>query len=405
MNSSRLVGFSVSGMRTLEDVQLDLSGLTVLIGENGSGKSSIIEALEILRLASEGRFMDVFNDVHGGFSALARIGSSKLAFGARVEVDGRPYDYELVLRNDGSYSRLAEEWVREANPVRRTILQRSDDRAVYLDPATGQQVPQQGASPPYTFLSMFQQPALQPILTGVQRALAGIAVHVPLSIPSGWTDREQKHVGSLREPAVAQPAERLDRHGGNLANAYHALKNDFGQTHWKETLDLVRLGLGDEVDDVSTRFDAGGGRVSVAVKYRWLPRSLPAFSLSSGTLAYLAHVALYRLPGSTTLLAFDEPDTHLHPALLTRVVGFFEETARHLPVVVATHSDRLLDALSDPAAAAVLAELDRDAGVTRLWRPDAAGLEKWLLGYRGLGDIRSTVEPREVFTHPVAHTP
>ena len=85
MSSPRLVRFSVSGMRTLEDVRLDLDGLSVLIGENGSGKSSLIEALEILRLAAEGRFLDSFNDVHGGFPAVTRVGTPKLAFGARVE--------------------------------------------------------------------------------------------------------------------------------------------------------------------------------------------------------------------------------------------------------------------------------------------------------------------------------
>jgi recombinational DNA repair ATPase RecF len=41
----------IYGLRTLADVRLSLRDLTVLIGGNGSGKSSIIEACELLRKA------------------------------------------------------------------------------------------------------------------------------------------------------------------------------------------------------------------------------------------------------------------------------------------------------------------------------------------------------------------
>jgi predicted ATP-dependent endonuclease of OLD family len=38
-----------AGLRTAASVELDLGGLTVLIGPNGVGKSSLIEGLELLR--------------------------------------------------------------------------------------------------------------------------------------------------------------------------------------------------------------------------------------------------------------------------------------------------------------------------------------------------------------------
>jgi predicted ATPase len=45
MSNDRITEIHVRGMRTLADVKLSLGGLTVLIGDNGSGKSSLIEAL------------------------------------------------------------------------------------------------------------------------------------------------------------------------------------------------------------------------------------------------------------------------------------------------------------------------------------------------------------------------
>jgi predicted ATPase len=90
----------------------------------------------------------------------------------------------------------------------------------------------------------------------------------------------------------------------------------------------------------------------------------------------------------TGLVAFDEPDAHLHPALIGRVADLAEEMAEHRTVVIATHSDRLLDALSDPAESVILFE--RGPGFkTRALRPNRERLEKWLEIYSGLGSARA----------------
>jgi predicted ATPase len=99
-------------------------------------------------------------------------------------------------------------------------------------------------------------------------------------------------------------------------------------------------------------------------------------------------VALIRLDDGRTLLAFDEPETHLHPALLARVVTLFEDAASRYPVVLSTHSDRLLDALPDPVASVVVSELDA-LHRTKLRRLDPEQFEKWRDDYLGVGDIRA----------------
>ncbi|MBI5487249.1 MAG: ATP-binding protein [Deltaproteobacteria bacterium] len=181
--------------------------------------------------------------------------------------------------------------------------------------------------------------------------------------------------------------------GSNLANAYFTLRNDHRE--WEETLAYVRLGLGETVEDVSIEAPPGGGYIALQVKYRGTAEPTPCAALSDGTLAYLAFVALYRLPGAGGLVAFDEPETHLHPALLGRVLDMFESMAHDRPVVLATHSDRLLDGLSDPVKSTLLFELD-ERRRTRVLRPDASRLEKWLADYRGLGDVRAEGHESEV---------
>jgi predicted ATPase len=46
---------SVAGYRSLRDVRLELSPLTVVTGANGSGKSSLYRALRLLADVAQGR--------------------------------------------------------------------------------------------------------------------------------------------------------------------------------------------------------------------------------------------------------------------------------------------------------------------------------------------------------------
>jgi len=76
------------------------------------------------------------------------------------------------------------------------------------------------------------------------------------------------------------------------------------------------------------------------------------------------------------------------------------------PVLIATHSNRFLDALSDPAASIVLCELDKNKAA-RIWRPSPLGLDSWIEEYKGMGNIRAAGYESHVFgkdgvLHPLA---
>jgi hypothetical protein len=228
--------------------------------------------------------------------------------------------------------------------------------------------------------------------------LKDIHVHLPFETTPAWAARALDRKSALRSSTLFAPATHLEKLGLNLANAFHALKNQFGREEWQRTLDYVRLGLGDRVEDVITWADPGGGNIGLGLKQKGLDLPISAAQLSDGTLAYLAFVALFRLRAHRpSLVALDEPDLHLHPRLLMRVLDFLESMACEHPVLVATHSDRLLDGLSDPVRSVVLCELD-ERGTTRLLRPDRKALERWLERYRGLGEIRGAGHEASIFT-------
>jgi predicted ATPase len=97
MDRDHITRLRVQGMRTLADVDLPLRGLTVLIGDSGSGKSTILEGLELLHKAARpGAFVvDQLGTFHGGLESLLRTGAHELRFEARIEGGGPPIDYQL----------------------------------------------------------------------------------------------------------------------------------------------------------------------------------------------------------------------------------------------------------------------------------------------------------------------
>ncbi|MBI5487250.1 MAG: AAA family ATPase [Deltaproteobacteria bacterium] len=86
MERDRIVELEIHGLRCLQAVCLPIGGLTVLIGENGAGKSSVIEALEILRRAgTDQNFIEAFHLHHGGLNELLEVGAPELRLTIRVD--------------------------------------------------------------------------------------------------------------------------------------------------------------------------------------------------------------------------------------------------------------------------------------------------------------------------------
>jgi predicted ATPase len=393
-NRDRIVRVRFSGLRTAADVQLDCEPMTVLIGPNGVGKSTLIEGLEILhKIPSGPDFVRTLNDEHGGVSHLLRRGESELKLGVDITDGSSSLSYAMTLaRRNGSFV-IDHESLHQGDEV---LFARVGDSLVGVPPV----VPPL-ASGAYTLMKwplLISMSGAIPLATRMINALASIEVHVPFATQARWFGAGMVPERNMRVDNIVQSTSRVDRGGANLSNVVHALRN---RPDWPDTLETIRLLIDDDITDVTTPASASGGSIGLAISYR-TSGSIPAFALSDGTLALLALIAIARLDGGDaprSLLVLDEPDLHLHPGAIAQVVALLEQCGEQQPVVIATHSDRLLDSLSEPARATVLCDLD-DRRRLRLRRPDRTQLDRWLAEYRGLGHLRSEGYDRLVFPPP-----
>lgn len=510
----RITRIRIRNVRAIEAVEMHVSRpITVLIGENGAGKSTILEVLELLRKAADPNFMQLFYSLHRGLPALLRKGATIMEVGVVIEDDAEvlpriDYSFKIApqgtgaviageslllgptalvnaglvadpalaalrrehealattLREQSEHVRALEQAVesatrrvqklegsgpkrppsqvggleaaqtnaknrkRELAAARSEHLQaqasagRLEERVRELErgPASrrGEALPlisrdTSGASvfdeargthkgvgvaltPDRLLITANLDSPLAPAIPRLLSALRGIEVHLGFDSIAAWAARTYQRPLSIRGGATLFPASRLDLLGVNLTNAWSELRNRDSQ-HWQRTMDIVRLGLGERVDTVLVPPDSGGGNVYLAVRFEGVPEPVLAADLSDGQIAWLAFVAMARLNSGRSLLAVDEPDIHLHPQLLGGVVALLESI--DAPVVLTTHSDRVLELLSAPGEAVRVCALN-EAGQAEIAQVDPEALSSWLGHYGDLGRLRAAGYLSRVLTPP-----
>lgn len=384
----RITQLRLTNVRAFEDAVVEFSPVTVLIGENGAGKSTALECLELLRVGDGMRFDDRFNRVHGGWNGLMRSGARSMALAVRVEdADGaRPaLTYELTLGASAWPAIERDRLVVHTAQGDHVLVERAQRRALVREDRQAEPEQNSNLSEMSELLpALADRTGLEP-LRRMQAALSRIQVHLPLDTTAAWAARRLQLNEGVRGSTLHAPAQGVGLLGRDLANAWATLRNQ-SHEHWEYTRQLVQLGLGEHVDSVVVQPDAGGGRVALALRLKTLTQPISAAYLSDGQLAWLAFVAIARLSKPGSLIAIDEPELHLHPGLIGRVIALFAE----LPctVVFSTHSDRVLDVIDDPASAVRVLQIEQgSASVSVL---DPAELPGWLEDFGGLGELRAS---------------
>lgn len=367
---------------------IPLTGLNVLIGPNGSGKSNLIEALELLH-STPTAFANAIRDGGGaqewlwkGENGNGRATIEVLIQGAQRIPDLR---YRLTFTAAGQRTEVTDEILENAKKSRANApdvffyyrFQSGNPIINVRDIAGGtageqrseRHLERQSLVPDESVLSQRKDPDLYPELTWVGKQFGRI---------QSFREWRFGRYFELRQPQPADlPSDSLLPDSRNLG----LVLNEIEHSGVSQDFNKILRRFLPRYDRFSTRIQ--GGTVQFYLHEEGLRAPVPATRLSDGTIRFMALLALLLSRSLPPLICIEEPELGLHPDAVALLAEVLTEAAGRTQLIVATHSEALVSALTEQADSVLVCEY---RGGTVLHRVESARLQHWLEKYR-LGEI------------------
>jgi predicted ATPase len=355
---------------------IKLGALNVLIGPNGSGKSNLIEAICFLR--SSPKSVKDFLRRGGGVREWIWKGqgnetSDLSAAVAYPLVPPSLLHHVLKFTSDNQILRLRDERIERLSGTTRNpppCYTYNNGMASIRISGVWPTYAKQAVDADASILSQRQDPDQYPEITYLASQYRLIRV---------YRDWSFGHASSIRDPQKADSrSEPLDEDFSNLGLFLNSLRrNAKAKRAIQEALTDLYPGIRDF--DISVI----GGYVQLFFEEQ-NDVTIPATRLSDGTLRYLCLLAILLDPTPPPLICIEEPELGLHPDIIPKIADLLVHASQTTQLVVTTHSDILIDALSGQPESVLVCE--RNDGATRVARLDPKDLEKWLGKYK-LGQL------------------
>src|SRR5687767_757424 len=373
----------VKGFRSLKDVTWRPGDLNVVIGQNGTGKSNLLRMLELISASAQGKLSKYIQSA-GGMSAILWDGAaSSISFCLKATTG------EFPIEGEDSYEVEITDFIFDDPQVRQeiwrsnretpdgksyvaTVIDRSSKQILF----NGEQVSStETVSDDETLLSLinslsFGSKNSAESLTAARfrQRLAGITVFHDLDV--GQNSR-------IRQSAVPSFERKIEPDGQNLVPVLHTLYT--GNREFKRDIDsAMHAAFGGDYEEIVFP-PAADRRIQFRVRWKSLNREQSAADLSDGTLRFLLLLTALITPEPPMLVAIDEPETGLHPAMLPIIAEFAVEAASRTQVVFTTHSPQFLDAFTGAKPTTTVAKWEN--GETTLHTLEGEDLAYWLEDY------------------------
>lgn len=357
----------VEGYRSIRKLRLKLQKINVLTGPNGCGKSNLYNSMVLLARAAAGGFARAMAE-EGGMPSVLWAGPRKqlrkkepVRLQLAVVTDEFSYELQCGLPSSGLPSEeptgfetdpeIKEEYVWFEGPRRpgNTLLERKD-ATTWVRNAEGRMVAYPAALlPNESVLAQLQEPHLYPELWTLRSEMARWRFYHHFR-----TDRDSP----IRQPQTGSLSPVLSHDGSDLAAALQTIRV---------------IGDGKALEDAIQRafpgaqlvIDFDRARFRVGLQMPGIQRPFEATELSDGTLRYLCVVAALLSPRPPALLAFNEPETSIHPDLIDPLARLIADAGRNSQLWITTHSTALAEHIEHHSSQAPI-RLEMTEGETRI---------------------------------------
>lgn len=324
----RLTSLSIVGYRALKDFHAPIVGqLEVLVGANGSGKTSVFEFLMFLRNSMS---QDIPPEIIAGSlgqQVFHRGGPEEIHWMTQVRVGEFLLSYRgLLVGPVGRPRSIREEVVDEENGT--PYLDVTHGRGTML----GRKAAVRSEStvrPNQLGLSLARDPKYS-TLFGLRQYIESWRFY------SSFKFANEK----IRQAVFIEQEPVLHEDAGNLSSVLHYLLTEHPDVFSELQQHLRAVVPGFKSLTVKAR--GGPGQVLAFWQEEGVDADLTLADLSDGTLRLLCWIVLCVHPKPPALICIDEPDQGVHPRTLPLLAGLFEKASDRTQILVATHSSYFL---------------------------------------------------------------
>lgn len=352
----RLESVKIQGYRPFRDFHALLNPLEIMVGANGSGKSSLFEFLKFLR---DSLYQDIPPEiVPGSIGQQIFHISGPEKFQWSIEVNtGRPVNilYEGELIGPIGRTQITSERVQSSKP----FAEKYKNPYIFMDIKSGKGVVQDRQSgkwkemdirdeqdavqepkpeqrqeialrrPNQLTLSTITNPAME-ILYDLREYIRAWRFYSSFNIANY---KIRKSVPIEQEPVLHEDA-------GNLSSVLHYLL-----TEHRSAFDELQQYLRSVIPGfkgLTVKARGGPGEVIAFWQEQGIDQDLSLADLSDGILRLICWICLCIQPNPPSLICIDEPDQGVHPRTLPVLAGLFEKASERTQILLATHASYFL---------------------------------------------------------------
>jgi predicted ATPase len=353
----------VQGFRRLIDLDLELRPLNVLIGANGSGKSSLLDVFSLLAASASSRLSARLGEF-GGIPSILSLGrAQQMSFQLSTNnPESTPVTYGLTMGLKGASFEIVSEKLFHDDF---SFIESRNGNVTYREFFGGSVI-----QPTWDYnafeTALSQVPRTFPALERVRSFLASFAYYHTLDVGPR---------APVRLPQLLRPSTLPGKDGEDLVSCLYYLREVF-HDRFEAIQDALRMAF---PGFVRLEFlPVAAGMLAMTWKDSNFTQPFYMNQVSEGMLRFLWLATLLQGPGLTGVVLIDEPEVSLHPELLSILAELMREASSRAQLIVATHADRLVRFL-EPSEVVTL-NVDEDGAVRAQWA-DQLDIDEWLKEY------------------------
>ncbi|MBI4384983.1 MAG: AAA family ATPase [Nitrospinae bacterium] len=359
----------IEGFRRLHDIEIEMRPLMVMIGANGVGKTSFLDAMSLLSASAEGTMNRKLNDMGGIAEVLTRGRAGNLALETEImeKSSKQPLKYSLHIEPKGVTYNISPEVLSQERGRQRPFkyIESNSDNIFYFSPEKNKLVRPTWEHNPFES-TLSQVSNMFPEAEELRRVLSSVTQYHVLDVSQR---------APVKLPQQMKPADLPGENGEDMVPFLYSLREKDPDRYEaiEDTLKSAFPGF------ESLNFPpVAAGMLSMTWKEKNFKNPIYINQLSEGTLRFLWLISLLQSPALSPVTMIDEPEVSLHPEMLSFLADLMRETSERTQIIVATHSDRLVRFL-DPKEVVVM-DIGDDGFASAKWA-DSLDLEQWFKEY------------------------